>query len=201
MKKFLLGLLNAIIVIVSLAIAGFYLLKVFVESVEETYDAKNYQVYIEDGVRYTLASAHPKYAYIDFDNSELQSKTDTKIDKIASSIEDVDKPGYKIALEKLIKEGSPFEKKYSAGLLDIYNSLKLDFSPYQRDKEKNYNYTFQEKNSRVRFTVSVGSLAMINADIWDLDRYTKYLETGKFEDAPDKEVYSDPHFLTGYTFS
>lgn len=186
MKKFL---LYTFIVILSLVVAAggiLYLLKVtadtVVETIDDTYDVKNYTTYVDDCVRYTLASVHPSATN---GSTELESKADSKIEEYASSFDDPDQPSYKLALEKLSKDGNSFEKKYAANLLKIYNGLKIDLTPFEKDKEKDYKYRFMEKNSRVHFTVSVGVLCLFDADIWDLGRYAEYLETGVFEDAPD----------------
>lgn len=154
-----------------------------VETIDDAYDVKNYTTFIDDGVRYTLACAHPDYAYIG-SNAELESKADRKIEEFSSAY-DADQPSYKLALEKLSKEGNSFERNYAAGLLKKYNGLKIELTPFEKDKEKDYKYRFMEKNSRVHFTVSVGILCLCDADSWDLGRYTEYLETGVFKDAPD----------------
>lgn len=153
-----------------------------VETIDDSNDVKNYTVFIDDCVRYTLSCAHPDYAYIG-SNAELESKADRKIEEYASAY-DADQPSYKLALEKLGKEGNSFEKNYAIGLLKKYNGLKIDLTPFEKDKEKAYKYRFKERNSRVNFTVSVGVLCSCDADIWDLGRYTEYLETGVFEEAP-----------------
>ena len=153
-----------------------------VETIDDTYDVKNYTTFIDDGVRYTLASAHPDYAYIGA-NAELESKADRKIEEFSSAY-DADQPSYKLALEKLSKEGNSFERNYAADLLKKYNGLKIELTPFEKDKEKDYKYRFMEKNSRVHFTVSVGILCLCDADTWDLGRYTEYLETGVFKEAP-----------------
>ncbi len=185
MKKFLLYTFIIILTLVVAAGGILYLLKVTAETVVETiddvYDVKNYTVYIDDCVRYTLASVHPSDTY---GSTELESKADRKIEEYASSYDDVDQPSYKLALEKLSKEGNSFEKKYATNLLKIYNGLKIDLTPFEKDKEKDYKYRFMEKNSRVHFTASVGVLCLFDADIWDLGRYAEYLETGVFENAP-----------------
>lgn len=186
MKKFLKFLLYTF---VSLIIAAGAILYAFtevadavVETIDDVHDINNYKTFVDDAVRYTLASANPKYIYMD-SNLELQSKADRKIDDIASTY-DVDQPSYKLALEKVSKEGNSFEKKYAAGLLKIYNDLNISLTPFQKNEEKEYQWYFQEKNSRVHFTVSVGVLSYCDADIWDLERYTDYLETGVFKSAP-----------------
>lgn len=186
MKKFLKFLLYTF---VSLIIAAGAILYAFtevadavVETIDDVHDINNYKTFVDDAVRYTLASANPKYIYMD-SNLELQSKADRKIDDIASTY-DVDQPSYKLALEKVSKEGNSFEKKYAAGLLKIYNDLNISLTPFQKNEEKEYQWHFQEKNSRVHFTVSVGVLSYCDADIWDLERYTDYLETGVFKSAP-----------------
>ena len=121
MKKFLKFLLYTF---VSLIIAAGAILYAFtevadavVETIDDIHDINNYKTFVDDAVRYTLASANPKYIYMD-SNLELQSKADRKIDDIASTY-DVDQPSYKLALEKVSKEGNSFEKKYAAGLLKI----------------------------------------------------------------------------------
>ena len=186
MKKFL---LYTFIVIFSLVVAAggiLYLLKVtadtVVETIDDVYDVKNYTTYIDDCVRYTLASVHPNNSY---SSTELESKADRKIEEYASSFDDIDQPSYKLALERLCEEGNSFERNYAANLLKIYNGLKINLTPFEKDKEKDYKYRFTETNSRVHFTVSVGVLCLCDADIWDLGRYAEYLETGVFEDAPD----------------
>ena len=186
MKKFLKFLLYTF---VSLIIAAGAILYAFtevadavVETIDDVHDINNYKTFVDDAVRYTLASANHKYIYMD-SNLELQSKADRKIDDIASTY-DVDQPSYKLALEKVSKEGNSFEKKYAAGLLKIYNDLNISLTPFQKNEEKEYQWYFQEKNSRVHFTVSVGVLSYCDADIWDLERYTDYLETGVFKSAP-----------------
>lgn len=183
-------LLKGLVILISLIIAAGAILWVVkeaaeavVETIDDTYDVKNYTTFIDDNVRYTLTSVHPSDIYSS--NTELESKADRKIEEYASSFDDVDQPSYKLALKKLSKEGNSFEKKYAANLLKIYNNLKIDLTPFERDKEKRYKYRFMEKNSRVHFTVSVGVLCLFDADIWDLGRYAEYLETGVFENAPD----------------
>lgn len=181
-------LIKGLIILVCLVLAAgviLYIVKetadAVVETIDDVYDVKNYTTYIDDGVRYTLASVHPSDSYA---SAELESKADRKIEEYASSFDDVDQPSYKLALEKLSKEGNSFEKKYAANLLKIYNGLEIDLTPFEKDKEKEYKYRFMEKNSRVHFTVSVGVLCLFDADIWDLGRYAEYLETGVFENAP-----------------
>lgn len=189
MKKFLKFLLYTFLFILSLVVAAaavLYAVKevadTVVETIDDVYDINNYKTFVDDAVRYTLASANPQYAYINA-NIELQSKADQKINDIASSY-DVEQPSYKLALEKVSKEGNSFEKKYAAGLLKIYNDLNISLTPFKKNDEKEYQWHFQEKNSRVNFTVSVGVLSYCDADIWDLERYTDYLETGVFKNAP-----------------
>jgi len=179
-----------VILIVGAAIcySGYLIFSSVDEVVDEINDSDNYSVFLDDAVRYILASADPKYAYMDFDNAELQSKTDSKIEDIASEI-DKDKPSYRIALEQLSNSGTSFEKQYASGLLEIYNNLKINLTPFEKDKEASVK--FQETNSRVHFTATLGLLCYCSADSWDLGRYTKYLETGVFENAPGEESESN----------
>lgn len=188
MKKFLEVLFAILIVGGAICYAGYLIFSSVDEAIDESKNTSNYSVFIEDAVRYTLACADPKYAYMDFDNTELQSKTDSKIEEIASDI-DEDKPSYKIALEQLSKNGSSFEKQYASGLLKIYNNLKINLTPFEKDNEASVK--FQETNSRVHFTATLGLLCYCSADSWDLGRYTKYLETGVFEKAPGEESESN----------
>lgn len=185
-------IVKGLIVLVCLVVAAGAILwtvkefsEAVVETIDDTYDVKNYTTYVDDCVRYTLASVHPSATN---GSIELESKADSKIEEYASSFDDLDQPSYKLALEKLTKDGNSFEKKYAANLLKIYNALKIDLTPFEKDKEKDYKYRFMEKNSRVHFTVSVGVLCLFDADIWDLGRYADYLETGVFEDAPASQV-------------
>ena len=81
MKKFLKFLLYTF---VSLIIAAGAILYAFtevadavVETIDDVHDINNYKTFVDDAVRYTLASANPKYIYMD-SNLELQSKADRK---------------------------------------------------------------------------------------------------------------------------
>lgn len=194
MKQFLLGLLKALGVLSVLAGAGLFLMyqcsKAVVETIDEVQDVDNYDVFIDDAVRFTLASADPKFVYVDLENTELQSKADSKIESLASNV-DEDKPSYKIALTELSKTGNSYERKYAADLLEIYNNLKIELTPYEKDTENSGNVYFQEKNSRVHFTASLGILCYCSGDTWDISRYTEYLETGYFKSAPSEELEYD----------
>lgn len=157
------------------------------ETIDEIQNVDNYDVYIEDVVRYTLASADPKFAYIDSENAELQSKTDRKIESIALGIDD-DRPSYKVALTEVINTGNLYERTYAADLLNIYNNLNIALTPFEEDANISGKYYFQEKNSRIHFTVSVGIMCYCTGDTWDINRYTEYLETGYFRSNPTEEL-------------
>ena len=148
--------------------------------------------FVEDEVRFILANAHPEYAYYQIENSELISRTDDKIENIANKIDDYSLPAYKIALTQLCTKGSNFEKKYASRLLQIYNELEINITSVQQDEERDYVYHFIEENSRVHFTVGLSDiLSYCVEDVWDLKRYTEYLETGVFKDAPDGSTWTD----------
>lgn len=188
MKKFLIVFFSIVAALAIMVLGGLYLLKEVsgsvVDAMNEVDDINNYTTFIDDEVRFCLANAHPQFAYADLDNAELESKTMSRIEEIASSNDDADKPSYKLALTKLSKDGNAYEKKYAERLLKIYNELKIDLTPFEKDETNEHKWHFQEKNSRVRFRASIGVLSLVDADEWDLDRYTEYLETGKFKDAP-----------------
>lgn len=189
MKDFFLGLLKFLVILAILGVVGLFLMykctKSVSEGVNEMHNPKNYAISIKDFVRYTLAEAHPEFANYGYYDSELKIKTNSKIRQLADKEDDPEKASYKIALETLSKNGTDFEKRYAGNLLKTYNALKIDLTPYKVDEEYDFKWHFTEKNSRVRFTVSLGLLSYYDADSWDLDRYTEYLETGVFEAAPD----------------
>ena len=150
----------------------------------QAYTFADYEVFIEDAVRYILVEAHPN-SFFESYNSELSSKTRSKINKIADKIESFDKPRYKMALGQVSEESSGYEKKYATWLLDIYNNLNIDIVSIQEDNK--HEYHFIEKNSRVNFTANIGFFSYVSPDTWDMERYIEYLETGIFPAAPNNE--------------
>ena len=192
MKKFLITFIAIVVSLAVIILGGLYLLKEVsgsvVDAMNEVDDVNKYTTFIEDEVRYSLACANPKYAYADLDNAELESKATSKIGDYASSFDDIEQPSYKLALTKMSKEGNSYEQKYAAGLLKIYNELKIELTPFEKDATNEHKWHFQEKNSRVHYTANIGILSIVDADEWDLDRYTEYLETGKFKEAPSAKM-------------
>lgn len=195
MKKVLISIIAIVVTLAIIVFAGLFLLKEVsssvVDAMNEVDDINNYTTFIEDEVRYTLACANPQFAYADLENPELEDKAMSKLEDFASSFNDIDQPSYKLALAKLSKEGNSYEKKYAAGLLKIYETLNIELTPFEKDKTNEHKWLFQEKNSRVHFTATIGVLSLVDADDWDLERYTGFLETGKFKDAPTEKLASE----------
>jgi len=207
--RFLIIILSAIFVFVAVGLLGTHVYnlasedkdvaEMAVESLSPKRTAfQDYGVYIEDAVRYILANAHPEYAYFDFENAELSSKTENKIENIAGKIDDISQPRYKLALTQLSTTGSQYEKKYSTRLLQIYNELELNITSVQQDEQYEFVYHFKEENSRVHFTTGLSVLLYCTPDVWDIKRYMEYLETGVFKNAPTEESSLDDKWLFSF---
>ncbi len=194
--RFIIIFFSAIVVFVGVGLLGTYVYNMAYVSPNAAMIAPKHQkhntfqdsgVYLDDAIRYILANAHPEYAYFDFENPELSSKTENMIEDIAGKIDDFSQPRYKIALTQLSTSGTPYEKKYSSRLLQLYNELEINITSVQQDEQYDFVYHFIEGNSHVHFTAGLSFLSYCTPDIWDLRRYTEYLETGTFEEAPTGE--------------